>query len=191
MKLAAMEGLWETTARAPLSIGGVPLADRRETVLAIRIPGGLSWLAYGDADAVVRGLNEVPAADRPNTLLVHLAFQLMVAVGFGLIGLGIWWAAGAARRRRRGAEHGRWFLRAVVAAGPAAFAAIESGWIVTEVGRQPWVVFGEMRTADAVTTNPGVGWWLIATIGIYLLLGAACALLLLRLAARNREGAAA
>jgi cytochrome d ubiquinol oxidase subunit I len=181
VKLAAMEGLWETTAHAPLTVGGIPLAGAEETVLALRIPGLLSWLAYGDTDAMVRGLLEVPREDRPNTLLVHLAYQLMIAVGFGLLGLGLW-ALLTVQRRRRGAAEGRWFLRAALVAGPAAFLAIEAGWIVTEVGRQPWIVFEQMRTADAVTTHGSVGWWLAATIGIYALLGVACAWLLLRLA---------
>jgi cytochrome d ubiquinol oxidase subunit I len=180
-KLAAMEGLWETTANAPLTIGGIPLAGREETVFALRIPGLLSWLAYGDSDAVVEGLLEVPREDRPNTLLVHLAYQFMLAVGFGLLGLGVW-ALVTARRKRRGGAEGRWFLRAAVLAGPATFLAIEAGWIVTEVGRQPWIVFEQMRTVDAVTTHGSVGWWLAATVTIYALLGAACAWLLLRLA---------
>jgi cytochrome d ubiquinol oxidase subunit I len=185
VKLAAMEGLWETTPHAPLTIGGIPLAGREETILALRIPGLLSWLAFGDTDAVVRGLTEVPPEDRPNTLLVHLAYQLMLAVGFGLLGLGIW-ALVTARRRRRGGHEGRWFLRATVVAGPAAFLAIEAGWIVTEVGRQPWIVFQQMRTADAVTMHGSVGWWLVATVGIYALLGVACTWLLLRLARDRR-----
>jgi cytochrome d ubiquinol oxidase subunit I len=190
VKLAAMEGLWETTARAPLTIGGIPLAGREETVLALRLPGVLSWLAFGDSEAVVRGLLEVPAADRPNTLVVHLAYQVMVAVGVGLLGLGIW-AAVVAARRQRGKTEGRWFLRAVVVAGPATFVAIEAGWIVTEVGRQPWIVQGFQRTADAVTSNPGVGWWLAATIGTYATLGVALAWLLTRLVRRPPEGSRA
>lgn len=186
VKLAAMEGLWETTANAPLTIGGIPLADREETVLAIRLPGVLSWLVAGRTDTVIEGLLEVPREDRPNTLLVHLAYQFMIAVGFGLLGLGIWALIGA-RRRRRGGRDGPWFLRAVVVAGPATFLAIEAGWIVTEVGRQPWIVQGYQRTADAVTTNPGVGWWLVATVAVYVSLGVASAWLLSRLAHKPRE----
>ncbi|GBC87394.1 Putative cytochrome bd menaquinol oxidase subunit I [bacterium HR12] len=182
VKLAALEGQWETQARAPLRIGGIPLPGQERTAFAIEIPGGLSWLAYGDPNAVVKGLEEVPPGDRPNVLLVHLAFQAMVAVGFGLLALGLW--AGISRWRRKRLPEGRWFLRAVAAAGPAAFLAIEAGWIVTEVGRQPWIVQGLMRTAEGVTTRPGVQWNLAATIAVYLLLGAACAWLLLRLARR-------
>ena len=187
VKLAALEGQWETQRRAPLRIGGIPFPDAERTRFAIEIPGGLSWLAYGDPNAIVEGLKEVPVADRPNTLLVHLAFQVMVAIGTGLLGLGAW--AGLVRWRRGRWPEGRWFLRAAVVAGPAAFVAIEAGWIVTEVGRQPWIVQGLMRTADAVTTRPGIGWHLAATVLIYLLLGAASAWLLLRLARGPRDPA--
>ncbi|HUK65057.1 MAG TPA: cytochrome ubiquinol oxidase subunit I, partial [Dongiaceae bacterium] len=186
MKLAAMEGLWETTAHAPLTIGGIPLPGREETILGIRIPGALSWLAYGDRDAVVKGLRSVPAADRPNTVLVHLAFQAMVAIGFVLFGLGLWALIGWLRRGRSGLPDGRWFLRAAAIAGPAAFVALEAGWIVTEVGRQPWIVYGVMRTREAVTSRGGIAWWLAATVGTYVLLGVACAWLLLRLARAAR-----
>jgi cytochrome d ubiquinol oxidase subunit I len=185
VKLAALEGQWDTERGAPLRIGGLPDPDREETRFAIEIPGGLSWLAYGDVDAIVRGLKEVPPQDRPNTVLVHLAFQVMVAIGFGLLGLGIWAAVLALRRRRL--PESRWFLRAAVAAGPAAFVAIEAGWIVTEVGRQPWIVQGVMRTSEAVTNRPGVGIHLAATIAIYLALAAACTYLLLLLARQPRN----
>ena len=186
MKLAALEGLWDTTANAPLTIGGIPLAGREETILGIRIPGALSWLAFGDTGAVVQGLREVPPEDRPNTILVHLAFQVMVAIGFAFLGLGLWTMVGWWRRGRRALPDGRWFLRAAAVAGPAAFIALEAGWIVTEVGRQPWIVYGQMRTADAVTTRGGIIWWLLATVGTYALLGAACSWLLVKLAGKPR-----
>ncbi|MGH2589310.1 MAG: cytochrome ubiquinol oxidase subunit I, partial [Actinomycetota bacterium] len=182
VKLAALEGQWETEANAPLRIGGIPIPSREETVFAIEIPSGLSWLAHGDPNAVVEGLLEVPPADRPNTVLVHLAFQAMVAVGFGLLALGAW--AAIVRWRRKRLPEGRWFLRAVVLSGPAAFLAIEAGWIVTEVGRQPWIVQDVMRTSEAITTRPGIGWHLAGTIAVYALLGATCSWLLLRLARR-------
>ena len=185
VKLAAMEGQLDTQANAPLHIGGIPLPWREETILALEIPGGLSWLAYGRTDAVVTGLKVVPPADRPNVVLVHLAFQLMVAIGFGLLGLGAW--ALVARLRRGRLPDGRWFLRAAAVAGPAAFVAIETGWIVTEVGRQPWIVQGVMRTSEAVTTRPGVEVQLAVTIAVYVLLAFACAKLLLLLARRPRD----
>ena len=185
VKLAALEGQWQTERRAPLRIGGIPDPRRQETRFAIEIPGGLSWLAYGDADAEVRGLEEVPPEYRPNTVLVHVAFQVMVAIGFGLLALGIW--AGVVAIRRQRLPESRWFLRAAVAAGPGAFLAIEAGWIVTEVGRQPWIVQGVMRTSEAVTSRPGILIHLVATIAVYLALAAACAYLLLRLARQPRS----
>jgi cytochrome d ubiquinol oxidase subunit I len=187
VKLAAMEGQWETQANAPLHIGGIPLPGREETILALEIPGGLSWLAYGRTDAVVTGLKVVPPADRPNVVLAHLAFQLMVAIGFGLLGLGVWTLI--ARLRRGRLPDGRWFLRAATIAGPAAFVAIETGWMVTEVGRQPWIVQGVMRTSEAVTSRPGVGIHLAATIAVYVLLAFACTKLLLLLARRPHDPA--
>jgi cytochrome d ubiquinol oxidase subunit I len=184
VKLAAMEAQWETQARAPEHIGGIPLPSQEKTVFAIEIPGLLSWLAYGDPDAVVLGLKDVAEPDRPNVVLVHLAFQLMVAIGFGFLALGIWAAVSGLRKtpfskRRR-------FLLACALAGPAAYVAIECGWIVTEVGRQPWIVQGVMRTADAVTTRTGIVWQLAGTIAIYALLSVACVWLLRRLARTPR-----
>jgi cytochrome d ubiquinol oxidase subunit I len=187
VKLAALEGLWKTQAGAPLTIGGIPLPGREETVLGIHIPNGLSWLATGDPNAVIKGLDVVPPGDRPNVVVVHLAFQLMVAVGFATAALGVWALVGWLRRKRRALPDGRWFLRAVLIAGPATFAALESGWIVTEVGRQPWIVQGQMRTAQAVTTRGGIAIWVVLTVGTYVLLGVACGWLLLRLARSPRS----
>jgi cytochrome d ubiquinol oxidase subunit I len=186
-KFAAMEGQWETEAGAPLRIGGIPFPSEEETRYAIEIPKLLSWLGYRDTNAVVRGLEEWAPADRPNTLLVHLSFQAMVAIGFGMLALGVWSAWSLFRRRAL--PRSRWFLRAVALAGPAAFVAIEAGWIVTEVGRQPWIVQGIMRTAQAVTSRSGVIVHLTATVAVYLFLAAASVWLLLRLAAREREPA--
>ena len=133
---------------------------------------------------MVHGLDEVPPADRPNVVVVHLAFQIMVAIGFALAALGLWALIGWIRRRRL--PDTKWFLRAAAVAGPATFVALEMGWVVTELGRQPWIVYGQMRTADAVTSRPGIAFWLVATVAIYVLLGVACAWLLLRLARSPR-----
>jgi cytochrome bd-type quinol oxidase subunit 1 len=153
-------GLWDTTANAPLTIGGIPLPGREETILGIRIPGALSWLAFGDTGAVVQGLKEVPPEDRPNTILVHLAFQAMVAIGFAFLGPR---SVGAARDGGDAAV-GRCPTAAGSCARPPSQARrvhrARGGWIVTEVGRQPWIVYGQMRTADAVTTRGGIVWWL-------------------------------
>ncbi|MEO6446340.1 MAG: cytochrome ubiquinol oxidase subunit I [Gemmatimonadaceae bacterium] len=154
MKLAALEGQFITERGAPLRIGGWPDMERAETRMALEIPGGLSWLAYRDADAEVRGLDQVPRADWPPVPVVHIAFQVMVALGFYMAFVALW-AAWRAVRRRPIAEH-RGLLWALVAAAPMGFIATEAGWVVTEVGRQPWVVQGVLRTADAVTPMPGL-----------------------------------
>jgi cytochrome bd ubiquinol oxidase subunit I len=153
-KLAAMEAHFETGRRAPILLGGWPDVEKKETRYAIRIPGGLSFLAFGDPDAEVKGLEAFPPQVWPPVAIVHYAFQLMVALGtyLALVGLwGIWLAL----RRADHASH-RWFLRAVALSAPLGFLAIEAGWTVTEVGRQPWIVYGILRTAEAVTPMPGL-----------------------------------
>jgi cytochrome bd ubiquinol oxidase subunit I len=169
-KLAAMEGLWETQRRAPLVIGGIPDERTETTRWAIELPGALSFLAFGDFDAEVKGLKEWPPEDRPPVLIVHLAFQLMVACGLAMLAVSVfaafrWW-----RRRTLPVEKG--LLRLLVLVSPLGFVAIESGWVVTEVGRQPWIVYGIMRTADAVTPMPGLVVPLTVTAFIYVLLAA-------------------
>lgn len=152
-KLAGMELQYRTEAHAPLHLGGIPDPAGREARYALRLPGGLSWLAHGRTEAVVRGLQEFPVDQWPDPI-VHYCFQLMVGIGFGLALLSLlvpllWW-------RRRGLPDAPWFLLACVAAGPASFVALEAGWVVTEVGRQPWVIYGVMRTAEAVTPVHGL-----------------------------------
>jgi cytochrome d ubiquinol oxidase subunit I len=169
VKLAAMEGQFRTEAYAPLRIGGLPDESTRQTRFALEIPGALSWLAYGDGSVVVRGLDSFPRVDLPPVAVVHVAFQLMVGAGMALFALAAWsaWSVW----RRRALPRGRAFLIAVVAAGPLAVLALEAGWVVTEVGRQPWIVQGIMRTAEAVTHAPGIGALFAATLVAYGLLG--------------------
>lgn len=181
VKFAALEGQFRTQARAPLRIGGWPDERARQTRWAIEIPGALSWLAYGDSDAVVRGLDEFPRQDTPPVAIVHLAFQMMVGIGFALLLLSS--LAGCSLLWRRRLPTARAFLWFVVMGGPLSVAALEAGWIVTEVGRQPWIVQGVMRTADAVTDAPGTPWLLVATFAIYTLLGMGV-VVVLRLLAR-------
>jgi cytochrome d ubiquinol oxidase subunit I len=153
MKLAAMEGQYRTEPGAPLRIGGIPDHDAARTRFALEIPGGLSWLAYGETSATVQGLAEIPRSDWPHPI-VHVAFQVMVAAGVYLAALSAWILVRALRRRLFGP--GKGFLYALIVAGPAGFVAVEAGWTVTEVGRQPWVIHHVMRTADAVTPMPGL-----------------------------------
>jgi cytochrome d ubiquinol oxidase subunit I len=170
VKLAALEGQWETMRGAPLRIGGWPDASREETRGAIEIPRGLSLLAFHDPNAEVRGLLEVPAQDRPPVLPVHLAFQTMVGLGSAMALVALWAGWVAWRQRDLAAERG--LLRALVVVGPFGFLCTEAGWIVTEVGRQPWVVQGFMRTAHAVTPMPGLVVPMATFTVLYLGLGA-------------------
>jgi cytochrome bd ubiquinol oxidase subunit I len=154
VKLAAMEGQFKTERGAPLRIGGLPDANAEVTRGAIEIPGGLSFLAFRDFKAEVKGLDAVPRHDRPPVAIVHVAFQIMVACGIALLGTGllgaflIW--------RRRGQALPRAFLSLVVLVSPLGLVALEAGWTVTEVGRQPWIIQGVMRTRDAVSPMPGL-----------------------------------
>jgi cytochrome d ubiquinol oxidase subunit I len=188
IKHAALEGQWETARGAPLRIGGFPDPASRTTRYALEIPDGLSLLAFHERNATVRGLDSVPASDRPDTRVVHVAFQLMVAIGFGLLTLG---ALGAYTWRRRPSLLGnRWLLRALVLAGPAAFVAIEAGWTVTEVGRQPWIVQGFVRTSAGVTRAGALELWFGLFSALYVLLAVTTVWLLRRLARQRREVAA-
>jgi cytochrome bd ubiquinol oxidase subunit I len=153
MKLAAMESQFKTEAYAPLRIGGFPDEEARVTRLAIEIPGGLSFLSFNRRDAVVKGLEEFPRRDWPSPI-VHYSFQAMVGIGTMAMGLALWGIV--VRIRKKALPEGKWFLRAIIAAGPLSVVALEAGWVVTEVGRQPWIVYGVMRTADTVTPMPGL-----------------------------------
>ncbi|UVS81037.1 cytochrome ubiquinol oxidase subunit I [Actinokineospora sp. UTMC 2448] len=181
LKLAAIEGLAETTAGAPLSLGGVYIDG--ELRYALEIPNALSLLAHWDPDAVVLGLNEAPAHLRPPVNVVHLSFQLMVAIGFGLVALGAWLAV--AWLRRRDLPRARLFLWAAALAGPAAVLAMEAGWVVTEVGRQPWIVYGHMLTRDAVNPQPGLLVGLGIVLAVYAVLTVATVYVLRLLARRG------
>lgn len=158
MKLAAMEA-HTRTGPAGFVIGGWPDTRTLEVKGAIEIPGVMSLLLHGDAKAPVPGLDAVPLEDRPPAGIVHVAFQLMVACG-GLMALVGTWALVRQWRRRRGRgvalPDDRRFLRAVLVAAPLGFIAIEAGWTTTEVGRQPWIIYETMRTAEAVSPMPGL-----------------------------------
>jgi cytochrome bd ubiquinol oxidase subunit I len=185
VKLAAMEGLARTTEGAPFTIGGFYDADSGEVRYGIEIPRLLSLLAAHDPDATVAGLDTVPEEDRPPVNIVRYAFQTMVAIGTGLALLGAvfvvtWW-------RRRRLPRPRWFYVAVMAAGPLSLVALISGWITTEVGRQPWIVYEVMRVEDAVTGNDGLEVGFAALVVVYLGLAGAVAWLLRRLAATPPE----
>jgi len=185
-KLAAMEGLFQTTAGAPLRILGVADPVTQQTYLGVTIPKLLSILAYGDPNATVKGLDAFPHADWPDATVVHLAFDLMVGTGglMILLPLGFWVLY---LRNRRVVPNSRLLLWAAVLTGPLAFIALEAGWMVTELGRQPWIIYGVMRTTDGVTQVPGAGFILfIVFVTLYLALAAVLVGLLLRLSRRTR-----
>ena len=186
VKLAALEGLNETQAGAPLTVGGVYVGG--EVRYGLEIPRGLSLLAQHDADAVVQGLEVVPPDERPPVAVVRTAFQAMVGIGTGLLVLSAWAALAWWRKRRLPSS--RWFLRAAVAAGPLAALAVEAGWVATEVGRQPWIVYGVMRVEDAVTQAPGIRFGLYALLVVYAAMTAGTVYALRRVARAGPSGGA-
>ncbi len=177
-KLAALEAQWQTEAGASLTLGGIPDEESQTTRFGIEIPYGLSLLAHHDPDAEITGLDAIPADEQPPVAIVHIAFQIMVGIGFTLLGVGLWGAVLAWRRRELPTHP--WFQRALMLCGPLGFIAIESGWVVTEVGRQPWVIYGILRTEDAVTDVPNLVVPFVSFTVLYIFLAIATAWLLYR-----------
>jgi cytochrome d ubiquinol oxidase subunit I len=184
-KLAAFEGVGETEEGADLHILGIYDEQDRRVRWGIPIPKGLSILAYHDPNARVQGLDEVPESDRPPVNVVRFSFQAMVGIGTGLALLGAVFLLTWLRKRRL--PRSAWFYRAVMVAGPAAVVALICGWITTEVGRQPWVVYEVMRTEQAVTSADGLEIAFAVLILVYISLGVGVAWLLRRLARRPAE----
>jgi cytochrome bd ubiquinol oxidase subunit I len=177
-KLAAMEGHFHTSKQAPLLLGGLPDETSGETRYAIEIPKMLSLLAFGDFNAEVKGLNDFPTSDRPPVAITHIAFQIMVGIGIILAGvgaIGLW----LLKYRPQHFLRQSW-LKILVVLTPTGFIAIEAGWIVTEVGRQPWIIYGFLRTAEALTPRPGVMYTFVLYAALYSLLTMVVAVLLNR-----------
>ncbi len=151
MKVAAMEALWETRTGAPFVVFGVPDALQERNRWVIEIPNAASLILQHDPHGRVLGLNEVPPADRPNVPIVFYSFRVMLAIGFWFLALA---AIGIYLRWRRRLFDRPWFLRACVLSVPLGFIAVIAGWLVAEVGRQPWIVQGLMRTAAGATPLP-------------------------------------
>jgi cytochrome d ubiquinol oxidase subunit I len=178
-KIAAFEGLFQTGPHAPLAIGGIPDVKARRLRYAIELPSMLSIMTYHNPDAVMRGLDSFPENDWPSPLIaVHLAFQIMVGAGFAMAAVALWgiWLA----LRRRGIFASIWFMRTLAISAPLGLVAVEAGWVVTEVGRQPWIIYGVMRTADAVTPMPGLYVTFTLYSLLYLFLGVTVAFLMWR-----------
>ena len=176
VKLAAMEGHFETERGAALVIGGVPDEKAGITRYAIKVPKLLSVLAFGDPDAEVRGLHAFPRDEWPPVAVTHAAFQIMVGLG-SLMALASLWVILCWVRKREVALN-RPLLTFLALLTPAGFVAVEAGWVVTEVGRQPWIIQGFMRTADAVTPMPGLVIPFTIFTVLYLFLGVIVAWLL-------------
>jgi cytochrome d ubiquinol oxidase subunit I len=185
VKLAAMEGLTDTTKGAPFTFGGFYDAQDGEVEYGLEVPKLLSLLAYHNPNATVPGLATVPPRDRPSVNVVRFAFQTMVGIGtllalLGVVYLLIWW-------RKRRLPHSRLFHVAVMAAGPLSLVALICGWITTEVGRQPWIVYETMRTSDAVTASDSLEIGFGVLVVVYLFLAGALVWLIRRLTAKPPE----
>jgi cytochrome d ubiquinol oxidase subunit I len=148
-KLAAIEAFWETRTEQAFHIAAWPDRAAEKNHWEISIPKVGSWITAGHTDAEIKGLKAFAPEDRPPVAIVFWAFRVMVGLGLAMIGLGLWgafliWKGG-------GPENHPLFLRAAVLMSPMGFVAVIAGWIVAEVGRQPWVVYGVLRTRDAVS----------------------------------------
>jgi cytochrome d ubiquinol oxidase subunit I len=179
-KLAALEGLGHTEKGAPVHVLG--WYDGKEVKYGIEIPKLLSFLSFHHWNAEVKGLDTVPPDERPPVNVERFAFQTMVGIGTLLAALGAVYVGVWLRWRRL--PRSVWFYRGLVAAGPLALVALIAGWITTEVGRQPWIVYRVMRTEQAVTSAGGLEAGYIFLVAVYLGLGAAVVWLLRRLASK-------
>jgi len=153
-KLAAMEAHFITGKRAALVIGGIPDTKNKKVDYAIEIPGLLSFMANRDINSEVKGLDKIPLNEQPPIAITHYAFQIMVGLGSILMLVSLMYFISLFRQRSRVVRS--WLMKLFVASVPLGFVAVEAGWTVTEVGRQPWIIYGVLRAADAVTPMPGI-----------------------------------
>lgn len=163
-KLAAMEAHFHTEERASLIIGGLPDEKNKTVNYAIKLPGMLSFMAHGNWDEKVTGLDAFAAQDQPPVIVTHFAFQIMVGIGMFLMLLAVIYFISF---KKKIWSTQKWFLRLFAFATPLGFIAVEAGWTVTEVGRQPWIIHNVMRTADAVTPMPGIAYSFYLFTAIY------------------------
>lgn len=167
-KFAAMESLFKTSKPAPIIIGGIPDMENQEVKYGIHIPYLLSFLAHGDFNAEVTGLDKIPRDEWPSVPIVHYAFQVMVGLGTILAAVGVIYLFFLWKKKHL-IFHKR-FLQALFICTGFGFIAVEAGWTVTEVGRQPWIIYGIMKTADAVSPMPGIVYSFAIITFVYLLL---------------------
>jgi cytochrome d ubiquinol oxidase subunit I len=177
-KLAAMEAHFKTEHYSPLIIGGVPDVANQKVNYAIELPGMLSLMVNDKFDSEVIGLDKIPVNDQPPVAITHYAFQLMVALGMAMLGISLLYLIALFKWKQWLTK--TWFLKIFVLATPLGFIAVEAGWTVTEVGRQPWIIQGVMRTADAVTPMPGIIYSFYLFTAVYFSLAIAVTFLLSR-----------
>lgn len=177
-KLAAMEAHFHTERNAPLIIGGIPDTANKKVDYAIKVPGLLSFMATGNFNGEVKGLDRVPKKDQPPIAVTHYAFQVMVGLGMAMVLIAILYFIALWKKKQWLSS--RWLLKLFIAATPLGFIALEAGWTVTEVGRQPWIIRGVMRTADAVTPMPGINYSFYLFTAVYISLSVIVSLLLYR-----------
>lgn len=177
-KLAAAEALFETTTYAPLLIGGIPDEEEKRVHYAIKIPGMLSFLAHGDIKKEVIGLDQIPDSEEPPVEVVHFAFQTMVGIGIFLMLVSIYFLF--RRWMRKSDIYSPLLLKLLTLSIPFGFIAIEAGWIVTEVGRQPWILYGILKTQDSLTPMPGLIYPFLLITSVYIILTAVVSWLMIR-----------
>jgi cytochrome d ubiquinol oxidase subunit I len=177
-KLAAMEAYFHTQTYAPLVIGGIPDTANKKVNYGIEIPGLLSFLVNDNFKQEVKGLDTIPVKNQPPVAVTHYAFQIMVSLGMAMMGIGILYFIALWKKRSWLVK--TWFLKLFIIATPLGFIALEAGWTVTEVGRQPWIIQDVMRTSEAVTPMPGIQYSFYLFSFIYFTLSLAVIFLLQR-----------
>lgn len=187
-KMAAMESLWETQSGAPIYMFAWPDADEEtNTIEFLPIPKLLSYLAHGDFNSKVVGLRDIPKDERPPVLPTFLSFRAMVGLGTLFIILSF---IAVVYSRKENFENKRWFLKLMLYAIPLPFIAAQVGWLVAEIGRQPWIVYGVMKTSDAVSKSVSPGQIWMSLIGFFVFYGLLAVVDLFLLAKFSRQGPA-
>ncbi|ASU34016.1 cytochrome ubiquinol oxidase subunit I [Mucilaginibacter xinganensis] len=177
-KLAAMEAYFHTQDYSPLTIGGIPDTANKKVNYGIEIPGLLSFLVYDNFKQPVKALDTIPVKDQPPVTVTHIAFEIMIAIGSAMMLIGILYFVALWKKRSWFSK--KWFLALFILYTPFGFIAVEAGWTVTEVGRQPWIIQGVMRTSEAVTPMPGIHYSFYLFTVVYLILSIAVIMLLKR-----------
>jgi cytochrome d ubiquinol oxidase subunit I len=177
-KLAAMEAYFHTQPYSPLTIGGIPDIANKKVNYGIEIPGLLSFLVYDNFKQPVKALDTIPKENQPPITVTHIAFEIMIAIGSVMMLIGILYFVAIWKKQSWLSK--KWFLNLFILSTPFGFIALEAGWTVTEVGRQPWIIQGVMRTSEAVTPMPGIQYSFYLFSVVYIILSIAVILLLKR-----------